>query len=24
VPELAWSEIKYTAYCFVLPQFVGR
>ncbi len=24
VPELAWSEIKYTAYCFVLPQFGGR
>jgi hypothetical protein len=22
--ELAWSEIKYTAYCFVLPQFPGR
>jgi hypothetical protein len=21
VPELAWSEIKYTAYCFVLPRF---
>jgi hypothetical protein len=24
VPELAWSEIKYTAYCFVLPQFPIR
>ncbi len=24
VPELAWSEIKYTAYCFVLPQFGGQ
>jgi hypothetical protein len=21
VPELAWSEIRYTAYCFVLPRF---
>jgi hypothetical protein len=21
VPELAWSEIKYSAYCFVLPSF---
>ena len=21
VPELTWSEIKYTAYCFVLPGF---
>ena len=21
IPELAWSEIKYTAYCFVLPKF---
>src|ERR1043166_6705062 len=21
LPELAWSEIKYTAYCFVLPNF---
>jgi hypothetical protein len=21
VPELAWSEIKYTAYCFVVPDF---
>jgi hypothetical protein len=21
MPELAWSEIKYTAYCFVVPQF---
>ncbi len=21
LPELAWSEIKYTAYCFVLPRF---
>jgi hypothetical protein len=20
LPELAWSEIRYTAYCFVLPQ----
>jgi hypothetical protein len=24
VPELAWSEIKYTAYCFVLPSFNVR
>jgi hypothetical protein len=21
VPQLAWSEIKYTAYCYVLPKF---
>jgi hypothetical protein len=21
MPELAWSEIKYSAYCFVLPSF---
>ena len=21
LPELAWSEIRYTAYCFVLPSF---
>jgi hypothetical protein len=21
LPELAWSEIKYTAYCFVVPGF---
>jgi len=21
LPELAWSEIKYTAYCFILPSF---
>ena len=20
VPELAWSEILYTAYCFVMPE----
>jgi hypothetical protein len=20
LPELAWSEIGYTAYCFVMPQ----
>jgi hypothetical protein len=23
VPELAWSEIRYTAYCFVLSKFRG-
>jgi hypothetical protein len=22
--ELAWSEMRYTAYCFVMPRFVGR
>jgi len=22
--ELAWSEFRYSAYCFVLPQFPGR
>jgi hypothetical protein len=21
IPDLAWSEIRYTAYCFVLPTF---
>jgi hypothetical protein len=21
VPELAWADIKYSAYCFVMPQF---
>ena len=20
LPELAWSEIRYTVYCFVMPQ----
>lgn len=24
LPELAWSEINYTAYCFVLPKFEVR
>ncbi len=22
--ELAWSEIRYEAYCFVLPEFKGQ
>jgi hypothetical protein len=21
VPELAWSELKYAAYCYVMPEF---
>ncbi len=24
LPELAWSEIRYTAYCFVLPKAASR
>jgi D-arabinan exo alpha-(1,3)/(1,5)-arabinofuranosidase (non-reducing end) len=24
VPELAWSEMRYTAYCFVMPKFELR
>jgi hypothetical protein len=23
LPDLAWSEIRYTAYCFVMPKFKG-
>jgi hypothetical protein len=24
IPELAWSEIKYAAYCFIIPDFTVR
>ena len=23
LPDLAWSEIRYTAYCFMMPKFKG-